>query len=70
MYDFSPHQPTFLQISIAHKVRVFTLILGFSLAYGSLFAKVWIAHKLMEAQKNIRIGTVPGLGNEVASYSY
>jgi hypothetical protein len=40
-------------------------MLGFSLAYGSLFAKVWVAHKLGAAQKKRQLAMAGINNNEV-----
>ncbi|CAK5081089.1 unnamed protein product [Meloidogyne enterolobii] len=47
IYSTSP----FLFSAFCH-LKLLLLMMGFSLAYGSLFAKVWVAHKLGSIQKN------------------
>ncbi|KAL3095470.1 hypothetical protein niasHT_026899 [Heterodera trifolii] len=37
--------------------RVFLLMIGFTFAYGALFAKIWVAHKLNSAEKRRQMAT-------------
>jgi hypothetical protein len=42
-------------------------MIGFSLSYGSLFAKVWVAHKLGAAQKKRQLAAA-NINNNEANY--
>nr|CAD2194995.1 unnamed protein product [Meloidogyne enterolobii] len=61
IYSTSP----FLFSTFCH-LKLLLLMMGFSLAYGSLFAKVWVAHKLGSIQKNRQM-TAANNNNEESS---